>query len=358
MKIKTAIVILREILYMVSVFRKYSGSLARGRYYQYNCFRAFSLDTPEAKKSSFEYFNRNIVNKRMMKIAQSLNKIGFFKNTNRKSTGEYEGIYVSNNYDKVREVKLFSFENSKILTICTSADEVEKQMKQYELLCKAYNMPPVKKNEKYENSYEISMVDIKSFDDERPALENICQSTVAYNPEKDVLKFLSVKELIEFSYDEKTNSYLQKIADKIDSSLMELKIPLCLQHGDLSKENLIYGECGDKTDFWWIDWEHAMERVFFYDLFFYIINPAFYDDMKPFESYISGEADDIISNMFEHFGLDFDAEKRFDIFLIFAIIFLKERVCEKSGLLVVKKYFELIEKMELLIKGDKKENEA
>lgn len=358
MKIKTAIFILREVLYMASVFRKYGESLAQGRYYQYDCFRAFSLDTPESKKNSFEYFNRNIVNKRMAEIARLLNKIGFYKNTNRKSTEEYEGIYIANNYDKVRETKLFSFKNSKILTVCTSSDEVKKQLEQYELLVKAYNMPPVKNNEKYENSYEISMVELKSFDDERPAFENICKSIVAYNTEMETLKFISVKELIEFSYDEEINSYLQKIADKIDPSLLKIKIPLCLQHGDLSKENLIYGECGEKIDFWWIDWEHAMERVFFYDLFFYIINPAFYDDMKPFESYISGEADDIISNMFEHFGLDFDAEKRFDIFLIFAIIFLKERVCEKSGLLVVKKYFELIEKMELLIKGDKKENEA
>ena len=129
-----------------------------------------------------------------------------------------------------------------------------------------------------------------------------------------------------------------------------MRIPICVQHGDLSKENLIFGECEGKLDFWWIDWEHIGERAFFYDYFFYIINSSLYYDMNAYKSYISGEADDSLRKMFAHFALEFNSEDRFNYFLLFTIPFLKERVCSKGGLPVLKTYYNLIEAMEAMLK--------
>ncbi len=353
MRIKTVLEVLREIKYIKYVIKRYGNSLERGRYYQYNSFRALSLDDVLVKEKAFGYFNRKVIkNKRMAQVAEILNKFHFFVNRNRHSTEEYDSIYTANNFEKVREVKLFSFKNGKILTVCTNAQELKNQLKQYETFGRKYNMPMVKKNDKYENSFEISMVHLKEFKGDFFALKNIADSTVANNPNVETLKKICVKELLDYSYDDEMNLYLKKLTDKIDPLFENIEIPICVQHGDLSKDNLIYGECDGKTDFWWIDWEHVGERVFFYDYFFYIINSALYGEMGSFGCYIKGETDKMLIEMFDHFGITFNREKRFDYFLIFTIAFLKERVCSKSGLSALKEYYELIEAMELVAKGE------
>ncbi len=357
MKIKTVFKILNEIRYIRSVLKCYSGSLACGKYYQHNSFCALSLDSPDIRKKSHLYFDKNDAGKRMISIAEKINSIGFFRNKNKNSDEEYEGFYIANNYDKIREVKLFSFRNNKILTICTSEEEAEKQIAQYNLLSTAYRMPKVIKNGKYNNSFEIAMVSLKEMGSESLALDNIALSTVANNESIHALNKVAAKEFFDFDYESEINAYLQRIVDKIDPLLIDIQLPLCIQHGDLSKENLIYGECDGVTDFWWIDWEHIGERVFFYDYYFYIVNSSFYYDMKAFESYINGEGDDRLKDFFLHFGVDFDKRKKLDYLLIFLVAFLKERICSKSGLPVLKKYYELVEKMEIYAKGEKNDNE-
>lgn len=345
MKLKSAFRILNEIKYVKSVLKQYGHILARGRYYQHNCFRALSLDTPFIREKSQLYFNKGNSGKIMLRIIKVLRRVGYFTNRNKKSTGEYDGFYIANNYNKVREVKLFSFKNDRILTVCVGREEAKKQLAEYKQFGGAYNMPRVQKDERFETSFEISMVKLKKYESESLAFENICASTATYNSKTEELQRITVKELINFSYDDEQNVYLKKIADKIDKKLLEIKIPLCTQHGDLSKDNLIYGDCDGKTDFWWIDWEHVEKRVFFYDLFFYMINPALYGDKAPFETYINGEADEVLQKFFAHFGTEFEKDKRFDYFLIFTLPFLKERVCPIGGLPILKRYYALIEEL-------------
>ncbi len=350
MKIEALFRILREIKYVKSVLKCYGDSLMCGRYYQHNSFRALSLDKTSTREKATLYFDKNGRGRITKSIVKFLNFISYFRNNNKKSTQEYEGLYIANNYDKVREIKLFSFKSDKILTICTSKEEASKQIEQYDTFGKAYNMPRVKRNDKYETSFEISMVNLKPYVSESLALENICRSTVESNPIVNKLDKQCTKKLATFSFDDEMNSYFKKIVDRIDPSLMDIQMPICLQHGDLSRENLIFGESEGKTDFWWIDWEHAGERIFFYDYFFYIVNSALYYDMDSFECYINGEADEALEKMFSHFGLSFDKNKRFDYLLIFMIPFLIERVCSVGGLPVLKRYYELIEKMEACVK--------
>ena len=355
MKIKSVFRILNEIRYVKSVLKSYSNVLVRGKYYQYNSFRALTLNSPSVKGKAHLYFDENVCGNVQAAIANFLNRISFFNNKNKYTTEEYDGFYIANNYDRVREIKLFSFKNSKILTICTSVEEANKQIEQYETFGKAYNMPRVKKSDKYETAFEISMVNLKEDPGSDRALENVCLSTIQNNPSIDKLTKKSVKDLLEFSFNDKEiNFYLQRIVDKIDPSLMNLQIPLCIQHGDLSMANIIYGECDGKTDFWWIDWEHAKERIFFYDYFFYIIISIRPENMKIFDCYIKGESCRAFEKMFEHFGLEFHRDKMFDYFLIFAIPFLIERVCSIGGLPILKRNYELIEAMEAHIKKEKR----
>ena len=279
--------------------------------------------------------------------------IYFFKNKNKRSTEDYEAVYIANNHDEIREIKLFSFIRRKILTVCTSSAEMDKQICQYNDFGKAYNMPRVTRSDKYDNSFEISMVTATSFQDETLALSNIAQSTMAYNPSLEMLKIESAEKVMSLSYEnEEVNVYMKKIADKISCVVSKMQVPHCMQHGDLSKNNLLYGECDGRIGFWWIDWEHAEERPFFYDCFFYIVHSAFYGNRDAFKCYIKGGADAIFEEFFEHFGLKYEKQYRFEYLMLYFMYFLNERVCFVSGLPTIKKYYELIESMEVELKNE------
>lgn len=345
MKIKAILHILREIRYIRSVLKLYSNCLAPGQYILLDGFRAIALNDTEVLESAHAYFDKPGVNPKMKAIAKKLNKFGYYVNKSKKSTAEYEAFYTSNNYDKIREVKLFSFKERKLLTICVSQQEAEKQISQYEKLSRSYPMPIVKRSSLYKSAFEVPMIRKLPAPGEYNTVKSIVSSTVSFNEDTEFLSKSAVSSLISFCYDnDEINSILNSISSDIDPQLLNMDIPLCLQHGDLSKDNLLYGEIAGRCDFWWIDWEHAAERIFFYDLFFYFINSALYYDDKPYNDYMSGEYDGIVGSLFSHFGLDFIPEKRKDYFLIFAIVFLKERVCDFNRTAALKMYHKFITK--------------
>lgn len=334
--------IMKKICYLNSVIKCYDDSLVQGKYYLFDNFRSMSVESEKEQASI--YFGRTESSKNMSSITKKLNQIGYFKNRNKKTTAEYEAFYSANNFDKVREVKLFSFRRRKILTICTSPSEAEKQILEQSNFSCAYNMPMVEKKERYSNSFEISMVDIKPIPGDADALKTILDCTVRYNISPENLEKSSVKKLVDFSYDnQELNLLLGSISQRISSSVLNCEIPLCMQHGDLSKDNLIYGESDGTTGFWWIDWEHADNRMFLYDFFFYIINSAVYYDTKAFECYMRGELDEALRKYFEHFHLEFIPSDRKDWLLIFMIDFLKERVCEFGRVEALKMYCNFID---------------
>ena len=336
MKLKTVIDIIQEISYLHSILKRYGGSLENGRYHLFNSFRAMSL--VDSKDNATVYFGWAKSYPKKMKVAKFLNKIGYFKNHS-KTTAEYEAFYSANNYDKLREIKLFSFKRGKILTLCTSQSEAEKQIEQHGLFSSAYNMPKVEKKDRYPNSFEISMIDVKSTPSDLDALKTILDCTTKYNQSTKYLNRKIGRKLIEFSYEnQEINALLNSICEKINASVLESEIPMCMQHGDLSKENLIYGQADDKIGFWWIDWEHAGERIFLYDFFFYIINSAMYFDTKALDCYLNGDLDDALNCLFQHFGLSFSPKNKKDWLLIFMIVFLKERVCGFGRIDALKKY--------------------
>lgn len=343
MKIITILQKLKQIRYMRKTLKQYSDSLVRGNYLLLDNFRSLSLNMDEAKSQAKRYFCNTEPYQKDVVLARWLNKMRFFRNPNKKTTAEYEAVYTANNFDKVREVKLFSFSENKVLVICTDAWECDKQLAWYDKYSCAYNMPKVEKKERYKNAFEISMINVTEIPSEASALEAILRSCMNYNQTPSGLKRISAKELTSFSYhDQEIQLLLQRLYDKIEPSCLELELPLCMQHGDLSKENLMYGDADGKTGYWWIDWEHIEDRVFFYDFFFYILNSAMYHDDDTLNCYLNGEADVVLKEAFSYFGLNYIPEKKTDYLLIFAIIFLKERVCEKGNVGALKKYVNLI----------------
>ena len=346
MIIGTVLALLKRAKYMKSVLKKYQSVLSPGRYRLFENFRSACLNDAAALAEATKYFPVDKPNSARMRIASVLNKSRYFSLRCPTSTGEYEAVYVANNFDAVRETKLFSFRQRKILTFCTGQEQMNKQLQEYDQLHHAYKMPSVVRNENFENALDVAMIGRLDFPGNGCALTAIAEATVSYNADTAVLSRKSVKELIAFSYgDEAMNTYLTGLAEDISEDVLSNSIPLCMQHGDLSKDNLIYGESGGETAFWWIDWEHRKERVFFYDYFFIIINSALYDDIGAFQCYICGENDETLKTYFSHFGMKYDPNKRWDYFLAFAIAFLKERVCDLGHVGALIKYCDLIKRL-------------
>lgn len=343
MKFSSVIHTFKEARYLRSLILRYGDSLARGNYLLFDNFRSLALDS---KKSTAEkFFSNKTTTPMKARLIRLLNKICFFKNTNKNTSAEYEALYSANNFDAVREVKLFSFKRKKILIICTDKKEAEAQLSLYNALSLAYPLPQVEKKEIYQNSLEISMVDILPVPDEGQAVEAIVGATMRAVPDGKPAASRTVREWISYCYEnEDMNRLLQELTQDIDTDLLDAPLPFSLQHGDLSRENLLYGTVDGKTDFWWIDWEHMEERPFFYDLFFYIVHSAMHFHAPTLSCYQRGEWDALLAEAFSHFHLSFSPNHKKDYLLIFMIGFLKERVCAFGRIEALKSYVAFIKK--------------
>lgn len=346
MGIKTVKKILREFKYLKSVIKMYGDSLIPGNYVVFPSRRALSLNDADSLSCAKAYFDKNKSIGKLAYLVNFVNNINYFKNKSKNSSNIYEAIYTANNYDEVREVKLFSFKEKKILTLCTGEASYNEQIKQYEDFGRGYNMPKIEPKDKYPNSFEIDMVSLAERPNEALALKNIAECTSKYLSVNKDIKSAAAKDMIAFDYDEEMTEMLLSLTSKINKDILGEEFAICMQHGDLSRDNLIYGESDGKTDFWWIDWEHAEKRIFFYDYFFYILNTAVYfDNLESYNAYMSGECDEDIKRFFEAFGMTFKEENRKDYFLIFAVIFLKERVCADRRIGALKMYCDFINKL-------------
>ena len=338
--------ILRELFYFRKLINKYGNSLLPGQYYLFPDMRAIAADRPETIERANAYFAKKRPSSKLTRLIGKLNQVGFYCNKNRNSEGVYEAVYSANNYDKIREIKLFSFQKQQILTICTSEVACEAQLEEYARWHKWFAMPPVTAQQQYDHAYIIAMVNLLPRPAETEALEHIAQCICNYskdNPES--VKKAPAQQLARFSYSEEMNDLLNALAKKISPEVMALDIPLCLQHGDLSRDNLIYGICDSQTGFWWIDWEHAKQRPFFYDYFFYILNTAVYfSDFEGLQAYLSGCCDCHLEALFSQLGMPYDPAFRKDYFLLFAIVFLKERVCDPGNQAALAMYVDFFNK--------------
>ncbi len=344
MRINEIKIVLSQLYFLKKTLKKYRKVLKKGNYYMFLTMRAMTLNEQTSMNKAKRYFDKKVPNSVRTSLVHYLNELGFYKNRAGSDNG-YDAFYVANNYDKTREIKLFSFDRRKILTICANSTDFKNQTDWYEKMHTSYNMPRIEKSPLFDNSYEISMIDVKPRPDEIYALSNILSSTMENNREKvGTLDKASVSEFLFLEYEnDEMNQILQGICSKISPDALDLDISLCEQHGDLSRDNLLYGTSDEKTCFWWIDWEHLKERPFFYDYFFYILNTAMYfHDKTALHAYFNGDNNEELKKCFGFFGTEFSCDRLKDYFLIFAVVFLKERVCDKGNLYALKMYYDFI----------------
>lgn len=340
--IKTFFHIYPKIKYLKKVFKKYKKSLAFGNYYLYPCLRATTLKQDDFTKEADKYFNNMPFQQNYQFAVNFINKFGCLKNKE-SCNSEYQAIYIANNSDVDREVKLFSFTKKKILTICKSAEEQNKQIELYSALHKSYHLPAVAICDTYDYSYTIDMVQMLPSEDNKSAILEIAECTKKFNKSNAKKQ---TREILKYSYqDNRFQTVLNKIVKNISNQVLDASITICPQHGDLSSENLIYGKSNGRTGYWWIDWEHIKDRVFYYDIFFYIQHSAFYFNNKSIlQEFLCGEYDLILNDLFSHFGHTYIPERRKEYFCVFLIAFFSERLCDKGYYEALINYYDFMDK--------------
>jgi len=338
--------VLGEICYFKRLLKTYGEHLLPGQYYLFPGLRAIAATRSLEKAKT--YFGKKAKPSKTQKLISAINGTNYYRNKRQSNLETYEAVYSANNYDKVREIKLFSFERNEILTFCTCEQARQKQLEEYEGLRGYFGMPRVQRQDVGRYAYKISMVTLVPRPEERLSLEAVCRCVAAYYQahraeQDDVL----ASQIMNISYPQKDiQDLLLELTQRIDPAVLEMRIPLCFQHGDLSRDNLLYGSCDGKTDFWWIDWEHARQRIFFYDYFFYILNTAvYYHDMSALKAYLCGDYQPHLQEFFAQFGLRYDQTHCRDYLLIFAVAFLKERVCDLNNTAALKMYCDFLNEM-------------
>lgn len=339
MKIVSLFRFLFHLSYVKRQFKRCKNHLAPGRYVLLPCMRAFSMDERGVLDFAEKYFPEKNHSRIKLAIVSILNRVGVF--TNKKWGGKYQALYIANNYDKVREMKLFSFWEKKILTICASSTSFEKELDQFERLSATYNMPSVVPSLNCENSYEIDMIELLPKPNALSALRNIADAHkgTAVVEESESATFAQILDVA------KNNtvyvSIAHAVAEKLSPNSLDAVFPFRIQHGDLSQDNLFYGSCKGEEGYWWIDWEHEDLRLFFYDFYFYILNSAYCShDLSPLHTYLRGECDDTLAEWFSLVGMRYCDKQREEYLWVYFLSFLNERV---HAIDVAQKYFSFLE---------------
>lgn len=107
-----------------------------------------------------------------------------------------------------------------------------------------------------------------------------------------------------------------------DSILQYLKVaPKALTHGDMWPSNVLY----DGTCYYHLDFEYVGNRIFFYDLYYYMFNDMFVlKNTFLFRNYLDGDYDEKLVAFFNSYGMSyFDYPREFYLLVTMYFIFLE-----------------------------------
>lgn len=285
-------------------------------------------------------------------LIKAVNTVSLFSNRKgfQNCDNSYGALYVANNYDKVREVKLMDENNKKVKVFFVSEKSKEDYLNLYNMLSDVYHMPKLHHDSlQLDNSLCISLIDKMKPTSEYDVIKDICASHIRLLKKDQEKHLKKCRNLKVRKQDKPISSEASLMIETLRSRLSSQDICstsylTCLQHGDLSADNIIYGKADGHECCWWIDWEHLQERVFFYDVFFYILNTAVADqNYVPTEEFLAGCYDEYLEQLFNAAGYVYEASKRRDYFTIFAIDFVQERLWQEgiqNAIKVYKEYFD------------------
>lgn len=109
---------------------------------------------------------------------------------------------------------------------------------------------------------------------------------------------------------------------KLIAFTKETPIPLFKTHGDLWRSNVLY----DGKQFFYIDFEQTAQRIYFYDIFMYILSDAFIlKDNMLLEKFVLGDFDNYLMTVSKHVNYNYNVSKKYLYLSLFVFEWFNNR---------------------------------
>lgn len=221
------------------------------------------------------------------------------------------------------DLKIFDFEKKEILTSYFSAKSYQKKLNDTKYFSRFFEIPEVKAfNEKERITIE-ELIEFKPKKDYNSTdffktINYILDSHTEYFKESKknkTFKLIKPASFFEFKNFHPVNQRnLSTIKSLIGEKQLQIELPTCYQHGDLSYSNILLSKTGMC---YIIDWEHASDFTFLYDIMWPWQNEAInHNNFFLIERYFNGTFDIYMKNLFSAFDLEFCTEHRLTYLLI------------------------------------------
>jgi len=260
----------------------------------------------------------------------------------------YRPIRSSSGY---KDCKIFDFTNNQVLSIFSNKEDYQLVIDKYEYFNVHFPMPAILWKDDGQQLIMEELVNFRQNDtwvkeDYLYIIKDIFERSFDYFQgcaEKEISTFISPNDLYLSS---SRNSELSFIMNHIDSSLIHLKIPCVMLHGDLWTANTLLMK--DRNQVCYIDWEYSKEYFFFYDLFTLMWLEVYVNNNYCYLlSYLNGDYDLNFMKLFSLLNLSFETRFRLDYFHIFFLHFYHSRIDQldkTSRILIGKQYKRMFEK--------------
>ncbi len=337
--------IIRKIKYANEVFRANKEYLMPGKYILQDSCRVFCHQKAVCREESF--IHAEGYGTAVKAIVWILNILGFFSVPSRsggRAAHHCSMIYIANNHDKIREIKLFDFVQDQVLVFPASEQAREEKKTVFHVLHNVFPMPRVADfNDARRFSYTETLIRKAPCPEDADPFCAICQAHIRQAGQLTSVPD-ALKDFMERPYDDQTQNqetadFQRELAQKVSREVMTIKDGLAIQHGDLSINNILYGSADGRRTFFWIDWEHINYRPFYYDAFFLMVNSAVCEDDDGFtKAYLAGTYDTALKNLFQAYGHSYLPEKRREYLYLFMLDFVAERLCRKVSISALSRY--------------------
>jgi len=237
-----------------------------------------------------------------------------------------------------KDVKVFDIHNSRILTSYVNKESLIKKIEHYEFYSMYFNIPKVIEYN-FDNNHSLEDLIISKpkncwdeFDYNR-VIDKIFKSYKFYYKKSlncnDNLEYTSAIKIIkDLKSDETLKNFADSIENELSNELIFQDIVTVKQHGDLWLYNTILDISGAV---YFIDWEHSGNYGFYYDLLWWMINEAIYNDNFSYlEKFANGLFDKYFDDIFNIFKYKFNILKRKEYIYIFLLELLQKRILKES----------------------------
>ncbi len=312
--------------------------------------------------------NRNLINGSAKNIKTIIKRLIVprkvkIKYSEIKTGIKFDGtIYLpANTTGEEKDVKIFNFKTMEIVTIYTNSNGVKNKIDTYKFFKSYFKIPRILS---YDINNQITIEELViskpknewNKNDYKKVIDCIFTNYKHYilycSEQKKYTKVDINKLLKEIQQDEILLPIAVKLEKNILKYVSKIEFPAVKQHGDLWLYNILLEQNSQTYSCYFIDWEHAGEYVFFYDLFWWMQNEALYNnDYSYIEKYVSGGYDHHFKDIFEGYGIKFNNKLRFCYFNIAILEIVNKRILDKEDSIkktVIDLYMPLLRKIETM----------